>query len=143
MWTQNLSIFFDEIKSINYTIKIGYSYSLKLALYISTLFFMLVFLLKTYLYPLGFILLDGSTKFQTWLEHEVHCFKSFLGINIIYYFQVMLINYEQHVIYSFHERYLSHWCMTCPTKFIEILYFLMFKLNIQCFSLMRIYFIWM
>jgi len=69
---------------------------------------MLVFLLKTNLDPLGFIPLGGSNKFQTWLVHEVHNFKSFLGINIIYYFQVIgrLINYEQHVIHNFHERFL-------------------------------------
>ena len=63
---------------------------------------MLVFLLKTHLDPLSFIPSSGSTKFQTWLVHEVHNFKSFLEINIIYYFQVIgrLINYEQHAIQS-------------------------------------------
>jgi hypothetical protein len=80
------SYFFDEIKFVDHTIKIGYSYSLKLALYIYTLSFMLVSLLKAYLDPLGFIPSGGSTKFKTWLVHEAHSFKSFLGINIIYYF---------------------------------------------------------
>jgi hypothetical protein len=48
--------FFYEIKFIDYTIKIEYLYFLKLALYICTLLFMLVFLLKIHLDPLGFYL---------------------------------------------------------------------------------------
>ena len=110
---------------------------------ICTLPFMLVFFLKTHLDPLGFIPSGGSTKFQTWLVHEVHSFKSFFRINIIYYFQVIgrLINYEQHAIHNFHERSLSNWCMTCHTKIIEILCFLRFKLNIQCFSLQNIFYL--
>jgi len=68
---------------------------------------MLVFLLNTHWDPLSFIPSSGLTKFakfQTWLIHKVHNFKSFLVINIIYYFQVIgkLINYEQHGIYNFH-----------------------------------------
>ena len=78
--------FFYEIKFVDYTIKIGYSYSLKITLYICTLPFLLMFLLKTYLDLLNFIPLGGLTKFQTWLVHEVHNLKSFLRINIIYYF---------------------------------------------------------
>jgi hypothetical protein len=95
LFIQGLFTFFYEIKYVNYTIKIRYSYSLKLVLYIYTLSFILVFHLKTCLDLLGFILLDGSTKFQTWLVYEVHSFKSFIVINIIY-FQVndRLINYE-------------------------------------------------
>ena len=118
-----------------------YSNSLKLALYICALPFMLVFLLKAYLDPLGFIHLGGSTKFQTWLVHEVHSFKSFLGINIIYYFNVIgrLINYEQPIIHNFRGRSLSNLCMTFPIKFIEILCFLMFRLNIQCLSVKNIF----
>jgi hypothetical protein len=75
---------------------------------------MLVFILKIHLDPLGFIHSSESTKFQTWLVHEIHSFKSFLGINIIYYFQVIgkLINYEHHVFHNFHERFLYHWCIT-------------------------------
>jgi hypothetical protein len=109
-------------------------------LHICTLSFILVFLLKTHLDPFGFIPSGGSTKFQTWLVHEIHIFKLFFKINIIYFFQVIgrAINYEQHVIHSFHEMFLSHWCMTCPTKFIEISCFLRFRLNIQCFSLENI-----
>jgi hypothetical protein len=110
-------------------------------MYICVLTFMLVFLLKTHLDPLDFIPLSGSTKLQTWLVHEIHSFKSFLGINIICYFQVnwRLINYEYYVIHNFHKRSLSHWCMTYPTKFKEILCFLRFRLNIQCFSLKNIF----
>jgi hypothetical protein len=132
---------FYEIKYIDYIIKIRYSYSLKLALCIYTLSFMLVFLLNTHLDLFGFIPLGGSIKFQIWLVHEISSFNSFLGINIIYFFQIFgrLINYEQHIIHSFHERSLSHWCMTCLTKFIEILCFLRFTLNIQCFSLENIF----
>jgi len=101
---------FYEMKYVDYTIKMRYSYFLKLALCIWTLPFMLVFLLKTHLDPLGFIPLSGSTKFQIWLVHEVHSFNLFLGINIIYFFQIIgrLINYEQHVIHNFYERSLSH-----------------------------------
>jgi hypothetical protein len=112
--------------------QIYWLYSLKLALYICTLPFILVFLLNAHLDPLGFIPTSGSTKFQTWLVHKVHSFKSFLGINIIYYLQVIgrLINYDEHVIHSCHEMFLSHWCMICPTKFIKILCFLRFRLNI-------------
>jgi hypothetical protein len=64
----------------------------------------------THLDLLGFNPLGGLTKFQTWLVHEVHSFKLFFRINIIYYFQVFgrLINYKQHVIHNFHERSLSH-----------------------------------
>jgi hypothetical protein len=106
--TRFIHIFY-EIEYDDYTIKIEYSYSLKLALYICTLPFILIFLLKTHLDLLGFILSGGSTKFQTWLVRKVHSFKLFLGINIIYYFQVInnLISYEQHVIHSFHERSFS------------------------------------
>ena len=50
---------FDETKYVDYTIKIGYFYSLKLALYIYTLPFMLVFLLKIHLDSLGFIPSSG------------------------------------------------------------------------------------
>jgi hypothetical protein len=57
-------------------------------MYICELPFMLVFLLKTHLDPLGFNSSSGSTKLQTWLVHEIHRFKSFLEINIICYFQV-------------------------------------------------------
>jgi hypothetical protein len=82
---------------------------LKACIVICTLPFILIFLLKTHLDLLGFILSGGSTKFQTWLVRKVHSFKLFLGINIIYYFQVInnLISYEQHVIHSFHERSFS------------------------------------
>jgi len=54
--------FFDETKYVDYTIKIGYFYSLKLALYIYTLPFILALLLKIYLDSLGFIPLGGSKK---------------------------------------------------------------------------------
>jgi hypothetical protein len=71
----NIYPHFLEIKFVDYTIQIGYSCFLRLALYIYILFFMLVFLLRTRLDPLGFIPLGGSTKFQTWLVHDIHSFK--------------------------------------------------------------------
>ena len=77
---------------------------------ICILLFMLFFLLKIHLDPSSFILRGESTKFKTWLVQEVYSFNLFLGINIIYYFQVigMLINYKQHAIHSFHERSLCY-----------------------------------
>jgi len=64
---------------------------------------MLVFLLKIHLDALSFIPLGGSTKFQTWLVHEVYNFKSFLRINIIYYFQVIVIHNWEVLILLMHD----------------------------------------
>jgi len=71
------------------------------------------------------------------IHFRFHGLKPILKINIRYFFQVVgrLINNNQLIILSFNEKSISYWCMMCPTRSIEFLYFLSFRFNIQCYSL--------
>jgi len=66
-----------------------------------------------------------------------HGLKLFLRINIRYCFHLVsrLIKYEQFVIFSFYEKYLSFWYMTRLTRSMKFLCFLSSSLNIQCYNL--------
>jgi hypothetical protein len=111
-------------------------------LYIYTLSSILFFLLKTLFTANSFYPFKWSNQCSNMvgvygIHLRLHGLKPILKVNIRYCFQVVgrLINYKQLIIFSFNEKSISYWCMKCPTKSIEFLYFLSFRLNIQCYSL--------
>jgi len=101
-----------------------------LALYVCTLLSMSVLILKTLIcngfYPFRRINQGSYIVGVYGIHFRFYGLKPFLRINIGYWFHVVsrLIKHEQLIIFSFHEKFISHWCMTCPTISMEFLYFL-------------------
>ena len=60
------------------------------------------------------------------IHFRFHGLKSFFRINIRYQFHVIgkLIKYEQLIIFNFHEKSMSYWCMTCPIRYMKFFMFL-------------------
>lgn len=97
--------------------------------------------LKAHLYLIGYILSSWSIKIKTWLVY-IELILNFMASTISHnqfryclYIVDRVIKYKQLIISSFHKKSVYHWCTMCPTRSMQFLYFLIFRLNIQSYSM--------